>query len=514
MFNTRDNRNKRRLRALYNVIKTFFGDGDSRVDKKSTENKNIDFEKIYTSIENTNNELIRRRKRGAHAQVMYKFEMNLARNIIGSGSQFQRFLQILDVTGNKTEPEILTAFNDVLRREKKTRSVTAPLDITPFRSLETRRCLSLKQAEEEGKLAEINWYADAETITPSQCLGWGPLPKLTHGAGKSFPIGKAVIENATVFGKCDAVFLSCGAFLHEHLSHSEGRNVNVIERWCIESDAYSAVTAPVLLKSNLEFDEAITMVGKSTDGFGHWHYDYLPRWAALEWSNVGPGIPILVDSGMPETHYESLRLIAPSNPFISISEDSAVSVGRLHYANRHAWMPTILKKDAVVDPANVVMARSTIRYLRDTLRAKVDGATDGDLRLYVRRDNLRRRSIDNIDEITDAVRSADFFETNMAEFCFKKQVELVSRTKSFIAPLGSAADHLIYLPENSRCLILTSENFGSYANAITVFSEIGLNVRFVAGQYTKKNEAKPKQSSFEIDCDDFRQGLSWVLFED
>ena len=72
------------------------------------------------------------------------------------------------------------------------------------------------------------------------------------------------------------------------------------EAWIITPQGDSA---------SVELDEAFTLLGVRTHIFGHWMCEYLPKYIAASLGGALPAVPVLVEAGLPKTHYEALRLL-------------------------------------------------------------------------------------------------------------------------------------------------------------------------------------------------------------
>ncbi len=75
--------------------------------------------------------------------------------------------------------------------------------------------------------------------------------------------------------------------------------------------------------STIELDEGFALLGPWTREFGHWMWDYLPRYVAALASGALPRVPIIVDADLPKTHRQALELMAPEG--VDIDRASAPS---------------------------------------------------------------------------------------------------------------------------------------------------------------------------------------------
>lgn len=92
----------------------------------------------------------------------------------------------------------------------------------------------------------------------------------------------------------------------------------------------------------LELDQAFSLIGCYTRNFGHWMWQYLPKYVmAVENANL-EGVPILIDAGMPPTHREVLEMIAADDaPIIEVPRQGVVRLKRLWTAATVYYAPCV-----------------------------------------------------------------------------------------------------------------------------------------------------------------------------
>src|SRR5262249_40264951 len=67
----------------------------------------------------------------------------------------------------------------------------------------------------------------------------------------------------------------------------------------------------------IQLEEAFTLLGVHTDFFGHWMWEYLPKYGAARQSKRMPDVPVLIDAHMPKSHRQSLEvLFGAASPLI------------------------------------------------------------------------------------------------------------------------------------------------------------------------------------------------------
>ncbi len=65
-------------------------------------------------------------------------------------------------------------------------------------------------------------------------------------------------------------------------------------------------------ESDLHLPAAFMLTGSHTRAFGHWMWEYLPKYGAALLSGCLPRLPILIDADMPSTHRQALEFMMPA----------------------------------------------------------------------------------------------------------------------------------------------------------------------------------------------------------
>src|SRR5262249_23173725 len=82
--------------------------------------------------------------------------------------------------------------------------------------------------------------------------------------------------------------------------------------WIFHSSHETAwVMMPEAHPGSLKFESAFSLMGPHSHDFGHWLWDYLPKYIAAKLSGVLPPCPILIDAAMPRIHRQALQCMCP-----------------------------------------------------------------------------------------------------------------------------------------------------------------------------------------------------------
>ncbi len=195
----------------------------------------------------------------------------------------------------------------------------------------------------------------------------------------------------------------------------------------------------------VELEAAFMLIGPHSHDFGHWIWEYLPKYIAATQSGAVPTVPILIDAGMPVSHRRALELLLPEGGAIfPVAAYQPVLVHHLWFAPGQIYLPVCeerndrLKWDYYAAPP--VRFAPIIREMAQRIDRKFGGDErkfDSD-RIFLARQAWRRRKLLNHAAI-EAIASARRFRIVYPdELDFETQVRLLRSTRYVVGPNGSA----------------------------------------------------------------------------
>lgn len=356
---------------------------------------------------------------------------------------------------------------------------------------------------------ELCILSAAESFPSQQPTGWGDLKKISTHRVTTRALGMVLLPNALVLPGSSLVVLESGIAIHDNLWHSNGDDILLHDNHVLASTSETVIVENTLFyPAGIELPSAIHMVGELSHIFGHWHYDLLPRWRGYHLAGVPEDVPVLIDSTMPPTHLESLKILIGRRPIVEVQPGANVKVAALYYVNRQGWLPPQIKLNARSPLSAITVSPESLLYLRKEM-LKNCSLSDFHAGLFIRRYKPTRRHMENQAHIEGLASSLNFKFSSMAELPFSSQVSLASNAKVIVGPIGSAMDHLIYAREGARVLIFTPPDFGAYANFLGAISDLPVDIRLIAGE-VEASESQSKFSNFSINFEHASAGFSWL----
>jgi glycosyltransferase involved in cell wall biosynthesis len=257
--------------------------------------------------------------------------------------------------------------------------------------------------------------------------------------------------------------------------------------------------------ASVEIDEAFTLLGIRPHIFGHWMCEYLPKYVAASLMGGLPPVPLLVEAGLPQSHYEALELmLAGSIEIIQLPPFATARVRRLWCAPAQAVFPWYevqnerFKWDyvALPPPRYAPIAREMARRADHRLSRPT-----GIDRVFLGRKGGGSHEMVNGPAIQAAAEEQGFQVIFPEDLGFCEQARLLRHAR-FVAGPGGSAMFLAYFakPGTKLCIL------GNVEYAILVQGEqagvadaIGLDVTLLTGPCLRANAEEPWRTDFEID---------------
>jgi hypothetical protein len=216
---------------------------------------------------------------------------------------------------------------------------------TVARHSRTRLCARLLESQfvfamnRAAAFAELAPAGEVFTVEPPRVIGPGNHRPLSASA-RSFYI--ACLADARIHGRSEVIDTGdCSLIDFQGLELSRIDDELEFDPAVFHCPRYTVYDiAPDWDANSMHVDEAFTLLGAHTDFFGHWMWEYLPRYIAAVLSGGLPPVPVLIDAHMPRPRRQALELmLAGPIAIIEIPAFATVSVRRLWCAPNLTYMP-------------------------------------------------------------------------------------------------------------------------------------------------------------------------------
>lgn len=240
--------------------------------------------------------------------------------------------------------------------------------------------------------------------------------------------------------------------------------------------------------------EGINLSGMSSGHYGHWFAEYLPRLRHFSRHPRFAEVPIIVDEGMPPSHYEFLRTLV-ANRLHVLPRGSALLVDRLWVAPTINFFPPALQAGHVVPPdRQAAWSVGALRFFAERLRP--DQVEPGSRRIFLSRRNSSWRRLANEAELVAALAPLGFEVVCPEEMAFADQVRTFATAGFIIAPNGSALNNLIFTSPRTKVVVFGQHNFHNWGGWLGPYQDLGYRPAFLTGEPVQS--AREKHADYVI----------------
>jgi hypothetical protein len=354
-------------------------------------------------------------------------------------------------------------------------------------------------------------------ITPPPVIGEGNHRTLE---GVSRPIFLACLPDARVRGRSGCIELADTLLLDfqgDELARLDDRLEFDPTIFCAHGEGVWAV-APKRDLYSCKLDEAFTLLGAHTDAFGHWMWEYLPKYIAASLSAKLPAVPVLIDRHMAPQHREVLELVMPKDvPIIELAPHMTAHVKRLWCAPSQMHMPVLermnerFKWDYLGSPPS--RFAEIVRELARRAAPKLPAET-GPERVFLARNINNHRKLINHQVIEAVVEARGFRIIRPETLSFVEQARLLRDARFIAGPEGSAFFQAIFAKPGTQVCILDHPHTAGLPLLTELLSEVGIESAVFTGRFVQFNAEWPHLSDYDIDEIAFAQFLDdWLQGE-
>ncbi len=351
---------------------------------------------------------------------------------------------------------------------------------------------------------------EAFEVLPPRVIGTGNHRTL-YGQTRSSFIG--CFGNARVRSRSSVIELGAMLALDYEAYELAGIDDRLnLDPAIFQVEGATAWTLPVRGET-VELAEAFSLLGTHTWAFGHWMWEYLPRYVSATMAAELPCMPVLIDQGMPPQHRQALAaLLAPGASIIELPTGSHARVDRLWCAPTPMYMPLFEHMNErfrwdllAAEPGRFARV---LHEMNQRFGATESPATSR--RFYLaRRANRHRKLVNHAQVEALAIRSG--FEVVYPEdMDFGTQVRMVRDADWIIGPEGSAMFLAFFARAGSRLCILNHTYTLGLPVLTGLLEAIGIDVTILTGPSASVNTELPHFIDYRIDPGVFEAFLATV----
>ncbi|MBV8155854.1 MAG: glycosyltransferase family 61 protein [Candidatus Eremiobacteraeota bacterium] len=276
----------------------------------------------------------------------------------------------------------------------------------------------------------------------------------------------------------------------------------------------------------IEIEEAFApLIGPHATHFGHWIWEYLPKYVTATASGSLPRVPVLINDVMPEQLRDALYFLLPDDVEVIEIPYAPIHVKRLWYApalTHEPFFENVNERYPGPDHRCTVPAR--FRPFLTSLQRHADAAVPlatGIDRVYLaRRDDLPRKLL-NRRSVEALVRSRGFTVIYPEDHPFLDQVRLLRHARFVVGPEGSGIYLSFFSRPGSKLCVLNHPFTHDLLNFCYIVQQNDIDVTLFTGPAIRLNNEPgypnfgfPHYADYEIDTTAFADFLDeWLEAE-
>ena len=343
------------------------------------------------------------------------------------------------------------------------------------------------------------------TMAPPLVIGEGNHRTL-EGVGRSSFV--ACLPEARVRGSSSFINIEDAALLDyegEELTRFDDRMTFDPAVFCVVDDRELWMIEPERETRSIQIDEAFTLLGTHTVAFGHWMWEYLPKYLVASMSGLLPAVPVLIDRDMPGTHRQALELMLPRGvQIIELAPFVTAQVRRLWYAPSQMHMPVRAKLNERAKWDYLGSPPSRFSPIFREMGRRVEAAmspaaVEPSERVFLSRRKQGVRKMVNREAIEAAAEARSFRVVSAEDLTFAHQASLLRQARFVVGPEGSAMALLFFAKPGTKALILQHRYTAGSPVLASLLREVGIDVTLMTGPYARVDEAYAHFSDYEID---------------
>jgi tetratricopeptide (TPR) repeat protein len=300
----------------------------------------------------------------------------------------------------------------------------------------------------------------------------------------------AEIRDAIVVGNSSLVYVGDGSILSDVVAHPQyGNQVSLeYDKTVLAQRPDALLLAPLAVPGYLK--EGIMLSGLASNAYGHWFAEFLPKLRHFEKHPHFHGLPIIVDAGMPPSHFDFLAALV-SNPLHRLESGATLAVGCLHLAPTTTFFPVELFRDHTVPPEHQASwTAESMRYIREGVLRNHAPSPRRARRLFLSRKNSSWRILRNEGEIIAGLQDLGFETVFLEDYDFARQVQTFGEAEFIVAPNGSALNSLIFAATDVKALVLGQQNSFNWGGWLGPILDLGFKPEFMEGEATESTAFK------------------------
>ncbi len=316
----------------------------------------------------------------------------------------------------------------------------------------------------------------------------------------------ADLRDVRIFSNSSLILTADGTVLSDTAGHPQfGHITSLAYEKVVLAHGEGRVLLDCSGYATRELEAGILLSGLASSAFGHWLPEFLPKLQFLRRHPDFERLPLIVDAGMPESHFEHLRRLS-GNQLVLLQAGQSLRCRRLLVAPPPTFLPADTVPNDVPVHALPGVSPRALRFLRE--QAPPGGPGERHRRLFLARKNMQWRRLLNEDEIARDLAGLGFETVYLEQMGVEAQIALLRQAACIVAPNGSSMLNLVFASPDTPLVVLSQPNLHNWGTFCGPMEALGYDVLFVCGDHVLAQDQK--HSDYHVPAERVRAAVEFM----
>lgn len=241
------------------------------------------------------------------------------------------------------------------------------------------------------------------------------------------------------------------------------------------------------IRKKFDYDSGILLSGRCSRNYYHWLIEYLPKFFEIDSQDDLKDIPLVIDPGMPEQHYQALELLTGGNRKYIFHDAKRISF----------FKSLVVPSISTYTPDNFDMpywqmaavSEKHLIYIRNKILSRLEKEFDTSKKypekVYLSRPSKGSRQMSNSKEVECFFLEKGFTIISPEKLSFKEQIAYIKNAKIIVGVSGASLSNLLFCQEKAEIIALTSNRNKEFCNFVNLAKINGADFCHFTGKNLK-----------------------------
>jgi capsular polysaccharide biosynthesis protein len=314
----------------------------------------------------------------------------------------------------------------------------------------------------------------------------------------------ASISQGTIYGGTNMFLAGDEVVCHDLYEFRRDLTSEELHWRCILDHDEHRIRFLMLDQTPEHISAAAVFVDACAHNYAHWLTEVLPRIAAFCAVEKFHDVPLVVNAGLHDNIWASLRAVAGDDRIIiTLPTQRAIRVDTLYATSVAGYVPFQRRQ---CGEANHSQGKFSVPCLEMVRNKVFEALSRRSSRAWPKKVYLRRssgtRGVVNVAELETLLVARGFVAIAPETLTFMEQVELFSGAEEVIGPTGAAIANAVFCKPGAKiCVLMSKHPETCYKYWLNMLAPLQLEVSYVLGEQVR-NRDRGIHADFAIKCED------------